>query len=150
LNVFFIDTSALVKRYLPEPGSAWIIELVTNRRDNAIVISELTTVETISALARLERQAELTTDRVDALSSLFLLHVEEQYLVVPLQGVLTEQARRLVRTHKLRTLDAIQLASAISASTSMPERMTFVSGDNDLLAAAVAEGFSTDNPYNHP
>ena len=28
--------------------------------------------------------------------------------------------------------------------------LTFVSADNDLLAAAAAEGFPTDNPNNYP
>ena len=60
------------------------------------------------------------------------------------------QARALVVRYKLRTLDAIQLACAMDAMTNLGETLTFVSGDNDLLTAAVAEGFIFDNPYMHP
>jgi hypothetical protein len=47
-------------------------------------------------------------------------------------------------------LDAIQLACAIQAQKLLMVKMTFVSADNNLLSAALSEGFATDNPNLHP
>jgi hypothetical protein len=59
-------------------------------------------------------------------------------------------ARQLVRKYPLRTLDAIQLACALRSSVVLKRAIVFVSADNNLLAAAVAEGFKIDNPNLHP
>jgi hypothetical protein len=60
------------------------------------------------------------------------------------------QAQRLLAQYPLRTLDAIQLASAQHAVTLLGEPITFVAGDKSLLNAAVSEGFATDDPNQHP
>ncbi|MFN8376018.1 MAG: type II toxin-antitoxin system VapC family toxin [Anaerolineae bacterium] len=80
----------------------------------------------------------------------FLLHYQDDYLVVPVETPIFQAAGNLVNQHKLRTLDAIQLASAIHTQQILGEPMTFVSADVNLLAAAAAEGFPTDNPHAHP
>lgn len=56
----------------------------------------------------------------------------------------------LLDQHILRALDAIQLACAVYARDLLDEPMTVLSADNNLLLAAAAEGFGTDNPNNHP
>jgi hypothetical protein len=55
-----------------------------------------------------------------------------------------------VDQYTLRTLDAIQLASAIQAVNVLSQSTTFISSDKYLLAAAVSEGFVTDDPNLHP
>ena len=60
------------------------------------------------------------------------------------------QARNLVTQYPLRTLDAIQLASAKQTLTMLNEQITFVSADSNLLVVAAAEGFKIDNPNLHP
>ena len=59
-------------------------------------------------------------------------------------------ASKLLDQHILRALDAIQLACAIYARNLLDEPVTFLSADNNLLLAATAEGFATDNPNTHP
>lgn len=59
-------------------------------------------------------------------------------------------ARNLTITHPLRALDAIQLASALHASTTLNTLLTFITADKNLLAAATAEGLTTDDPTAHP
>jgi hypothetical protein len=50
--------------------------------------------------------------------------------------------------------DAVHLACALALNDPLIESglppLTFISADNDLLAAAVAEGLPTDNPNNYP
>jgi hypothetical protein len=80
----------------------------------------------------------------------FLKHVSNRYLVQLIESSILLQARSLVTQYKLRTLDAIQLASAVHATNILGEPLTFLSGDIDLLNAASGEGFTVDNPNAHP
>jgi predicted nucleic acid-binding protein len=59
-------------------------------------------------------------------------------------------ARNSIARYPLRALDAIQLASAVQAVQLLSVAVTFASADQNLLAAAAAEGFSTDDPNAHP
>jgi predicted nucleic acid-binding protein len=77
-------------------------------------------------------------------------HVKSEYLALPLDDPVLVRARDLVTRYPVRTLDAIQLASALEASITLGESMTFISGDNTLLSTAAVLGFTTDNPYAHP
>jgi hypothetical protein len=55
--VYYVDSSALVKRYVAERGSAWITGLVDPAAANDIYIVRITTVEVVSALTRRAHRA---------------------------------------------------------------------------------------------
>lgn len=150
MSTFFVDTSALAKRYLVETGSNWVLSWIEPPANNVIIISELTFVEMRSLLARRVRERILTLTDANLLRNDFLLHTQNEYLIVLVETNVLNQAARLVDQYTLRTLDAIQLASAIQAVNIVSHPMTFISGDKNLLAAAAAEGFITDNPNAHP
>src|SRR5947209_8222968 len=101
-------------------------------------------------LARRVREGTLPQASATLLLNAFLLHIESEYLSVPLDTHVLAQARALVGRHPLRTLDAIQLASAQRASIVLSEPLTFITSDHNLLAAANAEGLPTDDPLVHP
>lgn len=115
-----------------------------------MLITELTTVEMYSLLARHAREGSLAMDNATMLGHAFLLHTEHEYLVLPLDGQVLAQARILVGQYPLRTLDALQLACAQRAGTILGEAISFISSDRTLLAAASAEGLATDDPLAHP
>lgn len=150
MTTYFLDTSALAKRYLVETGSGWIKSFFLPTLNPVIVISELTPVEMFSLLARRQRERYISPQDSAAFRADFLVHFEKQYLVVNLESSILLQARSLVTNHKLRTLDAIQLASAVHAAHILGESLTFLSADIDLLTAATSEGFVVDNPNAHP
>ncbi|MDZ4766916.1 MAG: hypothetical protein SGI73_20445 [Chloroflexota bacterium] len=56
----------------------------------------------------------------------------------------------MTERYPLRTLDALQLASALVATNFLPDAPIFISADLKLLAAASAEGLPTDDPNAHP
>ncbi|MBI4673425.1 MAG: type II toxin-antitoxin system VapC family toxin [Chloroflexi bacterium] len=62
MQVFFFDTSAIVKRYIDEPGSAWVRQICntreadTNARINLVVVGSITIVEFAAAVSILERR----------------------------------------------------------------------------------------------
>jgi predicted nucleic acid-binding protein len=54
----YLDTSALVKLYLPEPGSDEMEDALLGRRD--VIVADLAITELTSAVARRVREADLT------------------------------------------------------------------------------------------
>jgi len=148
--VYFMDTSALGKRYMAEIGSAWIISLTLPVVSNRIVISDITEVEVFSAILRKLRAAQISAADAAQRQTDFILDLDLQYLTIPVNGSVRKQARGLIAKYPLRALDAIQLASAIEAVQQLAVGLIFVSADNALLNAAVAEGLLVDNPLLHP
>lgn len=52
---YYIDASALVKRYADEPGSAWIRQITDPHSRNTILLAEITLAEVAAALAAKHR-----------------------------------------------------------------------------------------------
>lgn len=146
MSNYYLDTSALAKRYLTETGSLWIRTLVDPMAGNVIIASDLSGVEFFSTLARRERAGELTPANVYILQSRFLADFEREYVSVSLESAVLRRARNLVNLYPLRSLDALQLASAIEAVNVLGEPMTFVRADKHLLTAAANDGFNIENP----
>ncbi len=134
---------------MTEIGSIWISGLVSPSAAHVIILSQLTIVEISSALARKQRLAQISATDAAQRRIDFLSDVETAYLMVQLDEAVLHRASDLTGKYPLRSLDAIQLASAIEASMILNEPMTFICADNNLLAAAAAEGFTTDNPLAH-
>ncbi len=151
MSQYFVDTSALAKRYLIEVGSKWVTSWAEPSANNTIVISELTLVEIRSVFSKRVRGNFLSSANALKLHIDFLTHLQRQYIIVAVHSRILAQAGTLVDRYGLRTLDAIQLASAVQASSPVVNKsLIFISADNNLLAAAAAEGFPVDNPNNHP
>ena len=150
MSVFFTDTSGLAKRYVTELGSAWVRSWTDPQAGNTIVVSALAVVETVAALARRNREGALPAPAFVRLRNDFLLHVDNEYVVVALEYRTLVNAAELAVRHALRSLDAIQLACALEFSQATSHVPTFVSADRNLLAAAAAEGFPTEDPNAHP
>lgn len=154
---YFLDTSALIKRYVKdEPGHLWIEGLCAAAAGHIVVIAEVALVEVIATFCRLAREAPprlLMSDR-DSLITLFREHdVFQTYTVVTVQRGLLERAATLCLTYPLRAYDAVQLACALQAGDDAAEagvsQPVFVCADLTLLAAARAEGMAVDNPNQH-
>ena len=150
MSQFFVDTSALAKRYIIELGSTWVISWIEPNAGNLIAISKLAFVEMRSVLTRRVREKSLTLTQANLLWADFTAHIVSQYVVLSIDDRVLQRAEKLFSRHQLRTLDAIQLSSALEAQLLLSGSLTFVSADNNLLTAASAEGLATDNPNLHP
>jgi uncharacterized protein len=150
----YIDTSALVKRYVAEVGSAWIRRMVARPVQDVIYTAVLTEVEVRSALQRLIREGRLDTAQAQRLTQRVLQHFTRRYQLIRITRPVVAEAGRLVEGYPLRAYDAVQLACALTVRRSMHRRgmpsPLFVTADTTLLAAAQAEGFPVDNPLQHP
>ena len=153
MSLYFLDGSALVKRYVTETGSAWIRGLTNREARNPLIVARITWVEVLSALARRQREGNLTPDDVTHAVRAFRYDLHMQYQVSETDPALAEAAGDLVISHPLRAYDAVQLASALRAQSNLARigapALTFLTADDRLLAIAQAEGLRTDNPNHH-
>ena len=136
----YLDTSVLVKRYVAEPDSDEVDEVVVGF---TLVSSELALGEVWSALLAKERAKTLSEQARTAAWKAFLSDVDEGVLrLIPLDGVMIREANEaMLRVHPhvpLRTLDAIHLATYGSVITG-----PIFTKDKRMLAAAKLLGFAT-------
>jgi len=154
LSYYILDSSALVKRYMPEPGSAWIKALTAASSGYTIVVAQITSVETVSAITRRMHAGSISTRTAKAARLLIDRHFIRQYDKVRLTTDILLRAEDLLAQYPLRAADAIQLSSALEAHKFMVQRglpqPIFVCADHRLLAAAIAEGLRTDDPNLYP
>ena len=96
-------------------------------------------MECVSAIARLERDSALEGAGVrDALDR--LKEAAQSWAEVPPTSLVRDQAIRLLRMHRLRAGDALQLAAAIVAADFEPGTLELVTLDARQAAAAEREG----------
>ena len=150
MSSYFVDTSALAKRYISETGSGWTRSWLHINTGNVILVSELVRVEMFSLLHRYQRTGAFSAASITRMKNAFLRHLQSEYSIVPIDEVLISEAADLSAHHPLRALDSIQLACGLSAAQSIGVPLIFVSADAVLLSAASAEGLTTDNPNLHP
>ena len=155
MTAYFLDTSAIVKRYLHEVGTSWVRSLTNPSTGNIIVVSEVTLVEVAAALAARHRATTgISQHARDTGLTLFKRHLATEYAVIAINRPIIDHAVDLTQRYRLRGYDAVQLASALASNgafiASGQPGLTFVAADSDLVAAAVSEGLPGDNPLQHP
>ncbi|HZB95332.1 MAG TPA: type II toxin-antitoxin system VapC family toxin [Herpetosiphonaceae bacterium] len=153
MSPYFLDSSALAKRYMTETGSPWIRALAV-RSAGSIIVSEITLAEVANAFAKRHRVGGLTRQERDNALKVFLDHCKTDYTPMPVTRSIIDRAVILTQTHTLRAYDAVQLATALEADLTVTagglNGLTFVASDNALLVAATVEGLLIDNPLSHP
>jgi predicted nucleic acid-binding protein len=154
VSAYFLDTSAIVKRYAPEPGQAWVRSLHNPARGHALFIAQVALAEVVATLCRKERQGVITRAERDTLIDAFHRSRRASYDMVRVTDAVYTAAGNLCRSHNLRAYDAVQLACALAVHVDALARNipapTFVCADNDLLVVATAEGLAVVNPNNYP
>lgn len=60
MAVYFVDSSALVKRYIGESGSAWVLSLFDPALNNDVLIAAITGVEIVAAITRRARGGSIS------------------------------------------------------------------------------------------
>lgn len=104
LSVYFFDTSALLKRYIQEPGTNWVRQLTLQSQGHMLVVSQIVSVETVSALARRQREQRITTRQMRAAMLLLERHLRREYTIIPFSNEVEQLAKSLLVTHPLRGL----------------------------------------------
>jgi predicted nucleic acid-binding protein len=146
---YFLDTSAVLKRYVQETGTAWMQALAAPTLGHSLFVVRITLAEAVAAITRRERGGSITPKHAATAAADFQLDFGHQYRVVEVSAGLVARAAFLARNHALRGYDAVQLAAALEVHSQIPS-LTLLSADADLNAAALAQLLLVDDPNSHP
>ncbi|MBI2564283.1 MAG: type II toxin-antitoxin system VapC family toxin [candidate division NC10 bacterium] len=138
----YLDTSALLKRFVTEPGTVLVTALVS--RHGPVATATIAFAELHAGLARKRREGYLSEGEYTLTCRRFE-HDWGAYVRVGLDDDVLMLARDLVRRHPLEGFDAIHLASALALRTALAEDFAFAAADSRLLEAARAERFRALN-----
>ncbi len=139
--ILFLDTSALVKLYIAEPGSETMRRKVS---DQVVGLSHLAYAETHATFARRRRENLLTAEEHQFLIDSFE-HDWQTAVRIPVSEQVLNLIPDLCCGHPLRGADAVQLAAALVVHHQGVE-VHFATNDRRLLEAAEAEGLTVFDP----
>ena len=152
MGFFYLDSSVMVKRYVDEPGSAWVRSLITEP-ENVAILSEIAIVEVSAALAMSVRTGKLRKSLGQAAYEAFHTDIAAGvYQLLAVARPTIDEAAELAQAHPLKGYDAVHLATGLEAARNLAGQeitLVFVSGDAQMLRAAEAESLTTDNPFLH-
>jgi hypothetical protein len=145
----FYDTSAAVKHYRTELGTAKVDSLLADPASGHY-LSTLGVVEIHSVFARLVRMGQITPLEFQRLRGRLLSDIASgQWRIVQVTPADFQQAQQLLVRHaatrSFRTLDALQLAVALGLHAISPLD-DFLCADANLCLIAAAEALSVINP----
>lgn len=123
----FLDTSALLKLYDNEIGSDEMELLFTTNKIEKIYLSSLTILELESAIRKKQRMKLLTANETEEISRLFT-EDSSKFTWIEIDDKILQRAFLLLKkygTEGLRTLDAIQLSSAIEVKNDVALNVTY-------------------------
>jgi predicted nucleic acid-binding protein len=150
-NSFYLDASALAKRYVPETGSALVDAILDAKPVRPLFVLNVGAGEVVSILVR-KRNAGLLSaaDFNQALASFDAeIIVAAQVTKLPVTNRLATSSFPLIDAHSINSNDAILLKSALNIARRLRtagDDLVLVASYRRLLRAAQAEGLSTFNP----
>lgn len=124
----FLDSSALAKRYVEEPGSDKVLSLCCGAEE--IILSSLCVPEIISGFNRLRREGNLSPARYRSLKRALAADVDEA-TIIDLTPLVIDRTIACLERSPLRASDAVHLASAIESMCDL-----FVTADHKQGQAA--------------
>jgi uncharacterized protein len=153
VSTYFLDTSAVVKRYFLEQGHDWIADLCDPAQEHRLYISQAALVEVVATICRKAREQSIADEERDSLINTFRQDCQSAYIIWPVTTAIYIAAGNLCRSYRLRAYDAVQLAcvlalrdETVASETPVP---IFICADNGLLETALAEKLNIENPNNY-
>lgn len=135
--ILYLDSSALIKAYVAEEGSAEVLGAM--REAEAIASHAIAFVEAHAAFARLRREQVLSEKQCDALRLEFSGDWEN-YVQVGLDQALLQRAAALAAAFALRAYDSVHLAAADLLLKQSGMAVAFACFDRKLNHAATVLG----------
>ena len=125
----YVDSSALLKRYLIEPGSDRVHALLASMDE--VVLSRVSIVEVRRGLSRIDSAVERGIAK-----GIFDNDVRS-CVIIECDAAVADHAADIAEAHQARSLDAIHIASAVRA---LGVGGTFITSDVRQSKAAQAMG----------
>lgn len=153
MAIYFLDSSALVKRYVSEKGSNWICNLFDPSLGNQFFVAAIAGVEIVSAITRRAKNGSINIADSIAIRNQFKQDFQTEYQIIEISEKIINSAINVAELYALRGYDAVQLASGrelnILCIANGLTGVNFVSADNNLNTAASGEGLLVENPNNY-
>ena len=141
--MIYLDTSALVKKYVFEAGTDEVRTLL--KKEHNVITSKLTYAEVCAFFARKQREGNMGKGVYDRIWVSFL-NDWEVFTLVEVKEEIFPLIHKLTKTHSLRGADAVYLASALWVGNEIGRPLIFVASDGLLLSAAANEGLEVMKP----
>lgn len=146
MSLYFLDTSALVKLYVREPGTDRLLALAENEPESRFAVLTISAVEARSAIRRRQREGDIDNLAASQIVSSLQMHLETKFIRQIVNDVVIDSALEMVDRYALRAYDAIQLGGCVVISASEARPSTFVCSDRRLLEAAQSERIQVLDP----
>jgi predicted nucleic acid-binding protein len=143
MKAAYLDSSALVKRYVDEPGSGTVNRLFAGGAP--LLVSAIAWSECLAALARKRHDGSLPA-RAHQRVCRALAGEWESLHEIGVTAEIRSIIRELLERTPLRGMDAIHLASAIWAGRRLDSPVAFWCSDHRLAAAALDCDVDLVNP----
>jgi len=141
-EIYYLDTSALLKRYVEEPGSETVDDIYEDayRGIKTLSFSYWNIAEAVVVFDKYARKLGLDAKRMvrDMLRESMTLSRLHRLVVVSVSPPVLRTSIELVLKHHIYVADALQIASAKKVDSS-----TVVTGDRELVGIAETEGLKT-------
>ncbi len=144
-QIIYLDSSALVKRYIKEPGSDLIrrLYLKAYSGEATLSINIWNIGEVLGALDRARRVGRIDDKTYDLVRRRFLLETRRlmklgSMLIAPLRARILRQAWKLIEKYHIYEADAIQVVSAKHVNAD-----SLLTGDKRLHEVAADEGLNS-------
>lgn len=153
MPVYYLDTSALVKRYFAEIGTGWLQSITDPATGNLLFTGRLTGPEVIAAIWRKRRAGEVALADAIRAEALFRADWRRHYQIIEIDPPIAERAMKLIGTHTLYGYDAVHLATALTVNDALVQNgeppLTIVAADGRLFRAAGVH-LQVENPESYP
>jgi len=146
--LLYLDTSALVKLYVQEPGTERMLALAHPDAGNRLAIVSLARLEFRAAVRRRAKLGDLDAAAADGLIRGFVEHLASVFQVQPVNDAVLDEAAGVIDRYTLRAYDAMQLGGCLALRSTVGEdiEVVFVCADDALVEAARIEGITVINP----
>src|SRR5438874_150058 len=114
MAAYFLDSSAVLKLYLAEPGSNWVRSLVDQVTGNQITVATICGPEVVAAIACRTRGRSISTANAALAIREFQLDFATDFDLIEITSGIISDAMRLAERHALRGYDAVQLSAALA------------------------------------
>ncbi len=145
MTAYYIESSAMVKRYAKEKGTNFLIGLLRPSAKNFLYSVKITEVEVCAALARRRQGLSLTVNQTAKSTSRFRRIFAKRFFAIDVTDQIIDEAIRLADNHILRDYDAVQLSAAsLAARKRLNDGLTtlvFVSADKEFKRCGTSRRF---------
>ncbi len=151
MNYFYVDSSALVKRYHEEKGTNavdYVFDMLVKEAPKRLLTSTWAIPETMATLNRKKNEGKIEKAEFNELLAVFFTEMDAINIITVDEKLLIDSLDNILK-YNLNSADALHLATAKEVNQiirPIKGRLVLLAADKRLLKAAQGERFQVFNP----